>query len=160
MRHQDNSRDWPRLKANLAQTVRSIAAQTNGDWRQFDHVCGSSRIVRTDLYRMPDTFESAAADVITDMLGSHRQIARLLAERGTPLSPLPFPAAIYRVGHPNSHSRTPRLLRKYVFNAGMLRRPREMLGNLFRLRRVGAAARRRAPRLSLYLRSLVDRGVA
>jgi hypothetical protein len=253
VRHQDNSRDWPRLKANLAQTVRSIAAQTNGDWRgiiianegadlpplpegfsvewvqfaanpqhekgrggateefldafrrdkgrrvlkgllrardsrfimvvddddfvsaritqfvadhrdtngwtidlgyvwndggallyqhrQFNHVCGSSLIVRTDLYRMPDTFESATADFITDMLGSHRQIARLLAERGTPLSPLPFPGAIYRVGHPNSHSRTPRLLRKYVFNAGMLRRPREMLGNLFRLRRVGAAAR-------------------
>jgi hypothetical protein len=33
VRHQDNARDWARLKANLTQTVASIANQTNGDWR-------------------------------------------------------------------------------------------------------------------------------
>src|SRR3990170_8446327 len=33
VRHQDNARDWSALKANLAQTVASIANQTHGDWR-------------------------------------------------------------------------------------------------------------------------------
>jgi hypothetical protein len=33
VRHQDNARDWSLLKANLTQTVASIANQTNGDWR-------------------------------------------------------------------------------------------------------------------------------
>ncbi|MGO7360364.1 galactosyl transferase, partial [Rhizobium ruizarguesonis] len=33
VRHQENARDWSRLKANLTQTVASISKQTNGDWR-------------------------------------------------------------------------------------------------------------------------------
>jgi hypothetical protein len=33
VRHPANARDWSRLKANLAQTVKSIAAQTNDDWQ-------------------------------------------------------------------------------------------------------------------------------
>jgi len=33
VRHQDNARDWAGLKAKLAHTLRSVANQTNGDWR-------------------------------------------------------------------------------------------------------------------------------
>jgi hypothetical protein len=33
VRHQDNARDWGRLKANLAQTLASISNQTNPNWR-------------------------------------------------------------------------------------------------------------------------------
>lgn len=253
VRHPANSSDWSRLKANLAQTVRSIAAQTNGDWRgiiianegsdlpplperfsvewvqfspnlrhekgsgsteefldafrmdkgrrvlkgmlrardsrffmivddddfvssritqfavdhrdapgwtidlgyvwndgggilyqhhEFNHVCGSSLIVRADLYGLPDTFEAATSEYIKDMLGSHRRIAMLLAERGTPLGSLPFAGAIYRVGHAGSHSQTPPILRKYVFNRDTLRRPHKLVRNFFRLRRVDSSARR------------------
>jgi hypothetical protein len=33
VRHQANANDWGALKARLSQTVASIAAQSNGDWR-------------------------------------------------------------------------------------------------------------------------------
>ncbi|MET0661358.1 MAG: galactosyl transferase [Steroidobacteraceae bacterium] len=253
VRHPDNSRDWSRLKTNLAQTVQSIAAQTHADWRgivvanegsdlptlperftvewvrfppnlqheqggapredfldafrmdkgrrvlkgmlrardsryfmivddddfvsaritqhavdhpdaygwtvdmgyvwndggkvlyrhpALNHVCGSSLIIRSDLYRLPSSFEEASAEYIKDILGSHRRIAALLAERGTPLASLPFPGAIYRVGHSSSHSQTPPILRKYVLNRNTLRRPRQIVANLARLRFVDSAAKR------------------
>ena len=253
VRHPENSRDWSRLKANLAQTVGSIAAQTHSDWRgiiianegadlpplpqrfavewvQFppnrlhekpgkstadfldafridkgrrvlkgmlsarnsrffmivddddfvnarltqyvaDHVdangwvvdrgyvwddggkilyrhrhlnqlCGTTLIVRSDLYGLPRDFESATPEFIMTMLGSHRMIAPLLAERGTPLVPLPFPGAIYRVGHSGSHSQTPSILKTFVFNKHMLLRPHRLALNVLRLRRVGARIRR------------------
>jgi hypothetical protein len=253
VRHPDNSPDWSRLKANLAQTVRSISAQTHRDWRgivianegsdlpalpqnfsvewvsfpanqlhdlnsgsreqildafrmdkgrrvlkgmlaardsrffmivddddfvsaritqhaaknptangwtvdlgyvwddggsilyrhpALNHVCGSSLIVRSDLYGLPETFESATPDYIKDMLGSHRRIATLLEQRGTPLASLPFPGAIYRVGHAGSHSQTPPILRKYVLNKQTIRRPHQIVRHLARLRFVDSAARR------------------
>lgn len=253
VRHPENSSDWSRLKANLSQTVQSIAAQTHDDWRgivianngadlpalperfsvewvdfppnrrhdldsasreevldafrmdkgrrvlkgmlrardsrffmivddddfvssritqyaadhptangwtidlgyvwndggsilyrhpALNHVCGSSLIIRSDLYGLPATFEEATPDYIKDMLGSHRRIAALLSERGTPLASLPFPGAIYRVGHAGSHSQTPPILRKYVLNRQTIRRPHRIVTNLARLRLIDAAARR------------------
>lgn len=254
VRHPANASDWARLKANLTQTVRSIAGQTNDNWRaliianegsdlpalpprfavewvdfppnqlhdkgssashddfldafridkgrrvlkgmlrardsrffmivddddfvsanivqyvadhreangwtidrgyvwddggtilyrhhHFNHVCGSSLIVRSDLYELPQTFEDASADYIKNMLGSHRRIATLLAERGMPLSSLPFPGAIYRVGHAGSHSQTPPILKKYLFSREIMLRPHHFVKNLTRLRFVDAPARR------------------
>ena len=253
VRHPANSADWARLKANLTQTVRSIAAQTHSDWRgiiianegsdlpelperfsvewvrfppnelhdlgsgsreqildafrldkgrrvlmgmlrardsrffmivddddfvssritqyaadhpqangwiidmgyvwndggsilyrhpALNHVCGSSLIIRSDLYRLPESFEAATPEYIKEMLGSHRRIGALLAERGTPLASLPFPGAIYRVGHSGSHSQTPPILRKYVLNRQTLRRPHQIVTNLARLRLVDGAAKR------------------
>lgn len=253
VRHPDNSPDWARLRANLAQTLRSIAAQTHRDWHGIvianegadlpslpagfaaewvrfspnaqheqgsasqqdfldafridkgrrvlkgmlrardsrffmvvddddfvsariaqyaaDHsdangwkvdvgyvwsdggtllyrhealnkVCGSSLIVRAELYGLPDTFEAASLDYIRDMLGSHRRIAAMLSTRGKPLASLPFPGAIYRVGHRGSHSGTPPILRQYVLNRHNLLRPHRLVGNLLRLRLVDRAARR------------------
>jgi hypothetical protein len=253
VRHPDNSPDWSRLKANLAQTIGSIAAQTNDDWRgiiianegadlpplprrftvewvqfppnsrheksggstedfldafridkgrrvlkgmlracdsrffmivddddfvsaritqfvanhpsangwtvdhgyvwddggkilyrhhRLNHVCGSSLIIRSDLYGLPGSFESATPEFIKTMLGSHRSIASILAERGTPLASLPFPGTIYRVGHSGSHSQTPPVLKKYVFNQDVIRRPHVFVRNLIRLRWVDTAVKR------------------
>lgn len=254
VRHPQNARDWSRLKANLAQTVRSIAAQTHPDWRgivianegsdlpplpprfavewvQFspnlrhdkagthatddfldafrldkgrrvlkgmlrardsrffmivddddfvsariarhvadhadangwvidrgyvwddggrilyrhrhlNHVCGTTLIVRSDLYELPPDFDSATPEFIKNRLGSHRMIGALLAQRGTPLSAFPFAAAVYRVGHGGSHSQTPRILKKYVFNKEMLVKPHALAVNLLRLRPVSSAIRR------------------
>jgi hypothetical protein len=33
VRHPESAKEWGRLKANLAQTVRSIAAQDVGGWK-------------------------------------------------------------------------------------------------------------------------------
>ena len=108
----------------------------------FNHVCGTSLIVRSDLYGLPERFEDASPDWIKSMLGSHHRITDILAERGTPLAKLPFRGAVYRVAHGGSHSRTPSLLVKYFFNRRALKRPAETLGKLRKLRLVGATARR------------------
>jgi hypothetical protein len=52
VRHQDNARDWPLLKRNLDQTVRSIANQSDDDWRG---VIVANR--GADLPRLPDRFQ-------------------------------------------------------------------------------------------------------
>lgn len=253
VRHQDNARDWPALKANLAQTAASIAGQTHPDWRAlvvanegadlpalpagfdvvrvdfppnvlhemgeadieavyeafradkgrrvlagmlaarpsrffmivddddfvsariaghvaenpdangwtiergyiwddggrlllgydgFDHLCGTSLIVRADLYGLPARFEDVSLDWIKSMLGSHMRIADILAGRGTPLLALPFRGAVYRVAHGGSHSRAPSLVRKYFLSREALARPRRLLRHLAGLRLVGAHARR------------------
>lgn len=253
VRHPANASDWSRLKSNLTQTVRSIAGQTNGDWRgliianegsdlpalperfgvewvdfppnrlheqgansktdfldafridkgqrvlkgmlrardtrffmivddddfvsasivqyvadhpdangwtidrgyvwddggnilyrhpHFNRVCGSSLIVKSDLYELPDVFEQASPDYIKNMLGSHQRISALLAQRGTPLASLPFTGAIYRVGHAGSHSQTPPILKQYLFNREIMLRPHHFVKNLTRLRFVDAPARR------------------
>jgi hypothetical protein len=246
VRHQDNAKDWPRLKANLTQTLRSISGQTDSRWRavvvanegadlpilpqQCEHVrvhfppnemherqqsrdkedfydafridkgrrvlsgmlyavdtkfymivddddfvssnivafaaanvsangwkidkgyvwgdggallfahddfanfCGTSLIVRADLYTLPAKFEDAQPNFIKTMLGSHIQIGKILAERGSPLGSLPFRGAIYRVGHPGAHSTSPGLLKMYLFNKSIVRKPILFCANLLRFR--------------------------
>jgi hypothetical protein len=52
VRHQENSTDWPRLKLNLAQTARSISAQTDKNWRAL--VVANEG---ADLPELPSGFE-------------------------------------------------------------------------------------------------------
>jgi len=108
----------------------------------FNHLCGTSLIIRSDLYGLPERFEDASSDWIKSMLGSHVRIAEILAKQGTPLATLPFRGAVYRVANRASHSKTPSLLAKYFLNWAALRRPRGLLRNASRLRLVGDAMRR------------------
>ena len=253
VRHQDNARDWGLLKANLAETVRSIANQTSADWRgiivanegadlpalpdrfevewvtfppndmherggatvedfreafrvdkgrrvlkgmlrarqscffmivddddfvssrlvrfvsenrdangwfidrgyiwdhggrlllghdDFNHLCGTSLIIRSDLYRLPERFEDASIEWIKSMLGSHVRIADILAGQGTPLAKLPFRGAIYRVAHGGSHSRAPSVVATYFLSWKALKRPRRFLRNAGKLRLLGGSAKR------------------
>lgn len=253
VRHQDNARDWSALKANLSQTIASIANQTHDDWRavivanegadlpelpervevervtfppndmhergataledfydafrldkgrrvltgmlpardsryfmivddddfvsarivqhvathagangwkirrgyvwndggrlllqhdDFNQLCGTSLIIRSDLYGLPGRFEDASSEWIRQMLGSHIRIAGILAERGARLDELPFRGAIYRVAHRGSHSMAPSLLRTYFMRAEALRRPGRLLRDACKLRWVNGAVRR------------------
>ncbi len=108
----------------------------------FNHVCGTSLIIRSDLYGLPAKLEDASPDWIKSMLGSHHRINEVLAERGTPLAPLPFHGAVYRVAHAGSHSQTPGLLRRFFLNRRALKQPKLWLRNLCSLRLVGTATRR------------------
>ena len=108
----------------------------------FNHLCGTSLIIRSDLYDLPERFEDASLDWIKSMLGSHVRIADILAERGTPLATLPFRGAIYRVSHSGSHSKAPSILVKYFLSWEAFKRPRRMLRNLGRLRLVGETEKR------------------
>ena len=95
----------------------------------FNHLCGTSLIIRSDLYDLPERFQDASLDWIKSMLGSHVRIADILAKRGTPLATLPFRGAIYRVSHSGSHSKAPSILVKYFLSWEAFKRPRRMLRN-------------------------------
>ncbi|MDI1277314.1 galactosyl transferase [Methylobacter sp.] len=254
VRHQDNSKNWGLLKANLTQTIASIAAQTNKNWRavivanegadlpdvpdgfeivrvnfppnlmhdaqgndkevfydafridkgrrvlkgmlharetafymivddddfvsnglvefvsqnitangwkinegyiwgdggnllfihhDFANFCGTSLIIRSDLYHLPDSFESATDEYIKTMLGSHVRIGQILAAKGTPLASLPFRGAVYRIGHAGAHSKSPKFINLYFFNKYLILRPHKLLRNLFNLRFVDGAFKKK-----------------
>ena len=98
----------------------------------FAELCGTSHVIRADLLPRPDTLADADETEVRRMLGSHKFIRRLAAERGTPLAPLPFRGAIYRVGHPGAHSLSSGLRRQF-FPRGLLRTPRQIVPRLLRL---------------------------
>ena len=85
--------------------------------------------MRTDLYQAPKSAEAAGDDYLRTMLGSHIMIEGILRARGTPLAPLPFPAAIYRVGHSGAHSASGGLMTRLIH-----RRHPERILNLHQLR--------------------------
>jgi len=109
---------------------------------EFNRLCGTSLIIRADHYDLPPRFEDASAEYIKNMLGGHRRIGEILARQNKPLAQLPFRGAIYRVGHSGSHSKTPRILRKYFLNPEAIRRPQQWLRDLGRIRVVHAGIRR------------------
>lgn len=96
----------------------------------FSGICGSSHIVRSDLYGIPAALEDASEEYLRYMLGAHRFIDRILSERGTPLDPLPFPGAIWRVGHSGSASGSTNVIPRLVD----LRAPVRSIKEVFRIR--------------------------
>lgn len=108
---------------------------------RFARFCGTCHIVRADLYGLPKTFEDASETYIKRMLGDHHFIDQHLARAGTPLEPLPFPGAVYRIGHAGAHSRSKGLIRHVFFRKVILKRPWK-LGLLLRMRRLTPALRR------------------
>jgi len=107
----------------------------------FAGLCGTSHIVRSDLYRLPASLESADLEQVKSMLGSHIRIEKRLADEGNALVPLPFAGAVYRVGHAEAHSKSRSVLRTFVANRQVLRAPHVALRNLLRLRPLSAIAR-------------------
>lgn len=108
----------------------------------FHYLCGTSLVVRGELYALPRRFEDADMEWVKSMLGSHVQIAGILEKQGRPLASLPFRGAVYRVGHTGSHSRAPGIARMYFFNAKAWRNPRQIFRDLRKLRRLTPALRR------------------
>lgn len=244
VRHQENSNNWARLKLNLKQTIKSIAAQTNDNWQaiivanheadlpelpdrfkvsyvdfppnkfyskdgidmnlfheavrldkgkrvlhgmlqseetdyfmvvddddlisnnlvefaaknnnqngwrvdngyvwedngklllihnDFSNYCGTSLIIKKQLYQLPARFNDASEDYIKTMLGSHVKISNILAAQGSPLTRLPFLGAIYRVGHSGSHSSSPKIL-KMLLKKQYLFRPHKLISAIFGIR--------------------------
>lgn len=109
------------------------------DLPDFHHYCGTSLIIRSDLYSLPERFEDASIEFVTTKLGGHRRIVEILAEQGTPLQPLPFHGAIYRIGHAGAHSGSSDVLGMYFLKPETLARPHKLVANLFRLKIVNRA---------------------
>lgn len=100
----------------------------------FNHLCGTSLIVRADAYELPESFDAATTDWIKDMLGSHMRIGPVLENRGRALASLPFRGAVYRVAHAGSHSGASSVIRKHFLSRHALRKPHRVLSNLRRLK--------------------------
>lgn len=108
----------------------------------FDLLCGTSLVIRRDLYCLPARPEDASVEWIKTMLGSHVGNKSILAERGAPLMPLPFAGAAYRVGSAGSHSQVRGILRMKLLNRAILSDPSRLINNLRGLRWIGPALRR------------------
>jgi hypothetical protein len=80
----------------------------------FSRICGSSHIVRTDLYRLPASVETADDAYVQRVLGSHIFTYDYFAEAGTPLAPLPFVGAVYRIAHAESATSSGGIIGNYV----------------------------------------------
>lgn len=108
-------------------------------YRDFSTICGTSHIIRKDLFALPACFEDAGPDYIRQMMGSHMFIKDKLAARGFPLEPLPFCGAVYRMGYAGSHSRSRTMMRHVFVNRRIFREPLETLRRLFFLKRINQA---------------------
>ena len=100
----------------------------------FSKVCGTSLIVRADLLR-PPTDAGVTPDFIRYSIGSHLFLRTELAQRGTPLQPLPFAGALYRVGHAQS-SVSSRSVRGQLTLQAAITSPRRTFRVTRRLRRL------------------------
>jgi hypothetical protein len=103
-------------------------------YSDFSGLCGSSHIIRADLYQVPPSLEAADETYIRRTLGSHVFFHNHLDASGTPLARLPFFGAVYRMGHAESHSQSTSILRKYFLEKSLLKRPKELCRRLLRLR--------------------------
>jgi hypothetical protein len=86
---------------------------------KFFMLCGTSHIINVKLYDFEKFQGEDADDYMKNMLGSHISVARALAASGTPLSALPFSGAVYRVGHPGSHSNSSGLIATFFSKASL-----------------------------------------
>lgn len=108
----------------------------------FSESCGTSHIVRADLFGLPESMSAAREDYIKRRLGSHRSIDDDLRSAGSPLAKLPFRGAIYRVGHAGAHSQSTGLLRKYLLKKDVMRHPRRFARMIRRFKLIDEKVRR------------------
>lgn len=111
------------------------------EFSDFSKLCGTCYVIRADLYELPHTFAEAADEYIKRMLGSHIFIRDHLAEKLTPLAPLPFVGAVYRVGHAGAHSQSVGVFAQY-FPKKLVKQPFELVRRLRRLRHLSPAITR------------------
>ncbi len=85
-----------------------------GTISNFHQVCGTSHIVRYELYQVAHDFPLNATqehllnhidhDYLFKIIGSHRWLAEHLASQGNQLEPLPFRGALYYIGNGENHT--------------------------------------------------------
>ena len=108
---------------------------------KFFEICGTSHVVRADLLSVPNSLGAPSDEYIRRALGSHRFIKDDLARAGTPLSSLPFPGAVYRIGYAGATIGSMSIRRKF-FGYNSLRHPRRFLRHARRLRLLNETHRR------------------
>jgi hypothetical protein len=107
----------------------------------FSRLCGTSHMIRGDLWRVPERSAPLDEDYVQKALGSHIYLHDQLDAEGTPLQALPFVGAIYRTGYAGAHSRSRAVLKTYFLRAFLLKRPFELVRRLSRLKFITRAMR-------------------
>ncbi|GLQ52755.1 galactosyl transferase [Devosia nitrariae] len=97
---------------------------------EFARICGTSHIIRNDIYELPESFADASEDYMKSMFGSHVELPAKLQQAGMPLPKLPFPGAVYRIGHAGAHSKSTGLM------AQIFSKDRNLLQSTVRLSRI------------------------
>jgi hypothetical protein len=111
-------------------------------YSDFSNFCGTSHIIRADLYKLPATYDSASEIYIRRMLGSHIMIGEYFEKAGTPLARLPFIGAVYRIGYAGATSKSSGLISHFLMHRWLVKRPREFARRLLRLRFLTNSVRR------------------
>ncbi|APD86965.1 hypothetical protein BM527_13205 [Alteromonas sp. Mex14] len=81
----------------------------------FDQLCGTSLIVKNELYETASICINNDLEIIKERFGSHIMVKSWLKSLNRSLQPLPIFGAIYRIGNINAHSQS-----KGIFNMFML----------------------------------------
>lgn len=146
--------DWVsrRLAAHAAATPRAPGWYVRVGWvwdggrvacryPSFMEFCGTSFMIRRDLLGIPMDISEPCLEEVRRRLGSHKFLRGHLEEQGTPLEPLPFPGAVYRVGTPSAVSGSAGMLRRMTPLRMLRRQPVRFLKRAASLRPVGTAMR-------------------
>lgn len=107
----------------------------------FHGLCGTSHIIRRDLYGVFERAGEPDMAAIKRRLGSHIFIHHDLVAEGRPLSNLPFPGAVYRIGNAQSTSGSGTLFAEMTPPRRFLKHPLSNGRRLLRYRRAGTALR-------------------
>lgn len=104
------------------------------NFNRFYMFCGTSHIVRSDLLGLAGNEEDVGIEYVKRMLGSHVHLKNELYKKQTPLMPLPFRGAIYRVGHSDTHSMSKGIADSFFSIGQISSNPLEALKHLFSIR--------------------------
>ena len=96
--------------------------------------------MRADLYGLPLDGSAVSEDDIKQRLGSHIFIEQMLEPTGSPLAPLPFCGAVYRIGHRGAHSGSMGVMRSFVLERRNFA-PLALVQSVLRLRPMTARVR-------------------
>jgi hypothetical protein len=98
-------------------------------WHDIWYVCRQQRKKANDTIKKNEKLEK----YIKDFFGSHRFIVEYAESVRKELKPLPFFGAIYRVGHPCSHSSSLSIWRRFFFKKYLISNPKELILRIFSL---------------------------
>lgn len=108
----------------------------------FHNWCGTYAIVRTDLLPLADRLETMDPETVRLWFGHHRELIPALASHESPLAPLPFPGAIYRIGHGDGNFQRQSLASELFGWRRWRENPRAFVRQLTRLRWFGPGCTR------------------
>ncbi|MDX9875851.1 MAG: hypothetical protein RBS88_13150, partial [Spongiibacteraceae bacterium] len=100
----------------------------------FLNWCGTYVIVRLDLLPLGDSVDGSDQAMISSWLGHHRDLLPALARQGHILQPLPFPAAVYRIGHGDNNFQRHSLVSEVFGWPKLKKNPRQYLRRLLKIR--------------------------